>query len=1275
MNEIHIFHKKWTDKIIIHKDKNCITRINNNDIGKYKLNNNFLLIIWEKWGKEYYYLINNKYYQITDNYDFELDKFISNIFLIDDFSNSNIYLIDNILNKIYKKDNIDIFGDFINYENKIIINNLNIYYLFNNKYYNICYLEKLYNIGIFNINGQNKYYFFEKDSDSCYENYNFNTNYFYKKYNNKILIKNNQNNFSLLYSSDDNLNYKLYEKKNVNEFIINNSDYLDFESENSKNLIKFLEKISKNNLIIFINDENNENNENNLLNLIEYFTYFKFDCILVDTIDNIKNNILYDNYKIIYYNNIKDLTNIFNKKNLENNFKIMYTNENIKKYIDPSYNLIKINKLHIYNIISLTKINIIDIWYNLNKNKLEKYQYLLDFKNKDLSIKIPKIMHFIWIGKNKISNLYIKYIETWIKNHTDWIFCFWNDENIPILINQKYYEESNINAMKADILRYEILYIFGGVYVDCDFINCKNIDEIIKNYDGFSGYESTKYIAIGIMGFIKNDIILENIIKILPYNIELNNKNNLHVPELSGPIFFTKIWKLYNTSNHYIFPIDYFYSYTFNDKLNNKKIQLDKLTYAIHMWGHSWKNKNSNINSFLYNADIIKHELNINSNNEDCDFNKKFNSYYPIYYYLSNIIHSENINNKIKYDDISNTLKNIVYFEYQKNNKLNIVHIMGLFFTGGIEKYIYYIDKYGNHDKYTYYLLYISNDSYVYDIKNIKMYSFQWDHKILNKLLRIIDPIIVIDHYSIYLDNNENIYREINKNIILTFVHSAICYNKDISKLIIDKTINLYFEKNKDKSWENINENYYLTLGSELNNIEKSIKSSSEYFNIAIIGRIAEEKLPIIFFKKLCDLSNILIEKKVKIFIYGEKDLKFNYSYVKEFEKYIQLSCIEYCNFINPLNISDVYNNTDLVLIPSIYETGSFTCLEAYSYGIPVIGRNCYGLKYLIKNELTGYLCNNDEEILNILENIESKCNFDKNIILNESLKYNISDKIKDFENILDLVYNINNYNNHNNNDNSNNLNNNNNILGRINSSNNINIDNNNIFIDTIENKLNNKSIVIITSVLNCINKPLSYFNTRSIFTLEERYNQTIETINTINMYIPDIEIIFIECSDLRNFSNIENDIKDKVNYYFNFYDNVEIRECVNSEFKGLGEAKLLIEAINKIIIINNNYKNLFKISARYYINSDFNYDELDEKNNYFTYWDNSIESYCTIFYKLNYDYIYDFKNALINSIPNLYKNESIESCIYKNFKNNIKIVDKMNISGCLATEGYLFTI
>ena len=50
-------------------------------------------------------------------------------------------------------------------------------------------------------------------------------------------------------------------------------------------------------------------------------------------------------------------------------------------------------------------------------------------------------------------------------------------------------------------------------------------------------------------------------------------------------------------------------------------------------------------------------------------------------------------------------LKNQIFFQVNKKFKKNIVNIMGLFFTGGIERYIYYIDKYGDFKECQHYLL------------------------------------------------------------------------------------------------------------------------------------------------------------------------------------------------------------------------------------------------------------------------------------------------------------------------------------------------------------------------------------------------------------------------------------------------------------------------------------------------------------------------------------------------------------------------------------------
>jgi len=1177
MSNINICHKDWNDIIILDFMKNTLYRISdNNETGKYILIDNILLIKWEKWGEEYFYKKNNNYYFIDNN---KVSEHVSYIYLnVYDNQSKNEhsfkqYIIDNDLNKVYIKENLYFLGYIQNFNSYIIINTKNdkLLFFYNNfKYYDYRFIKDKYNfVKIDNIN-----YLLSIDNNICYinivdllkntflnteKNQNFSVNSIlclkentYIKYKNRLLLNNN------LYIIDETLdndiicNYKILETNFDIE--INYIDSSIFLKESNKNYIYFIDKY---------------------FDLFEYYENFNFIPILFDDIKNIKNNRIYhDDIKIIYYKTEEEY-----------------------KYIQYNYSP---------NESIITEQYIKDLWYEINNNNIKNYD-LLNLKNEKNTI--PKIMHFIWIGKNKIPELYIQYIESWIIKHHDYIFCFWNDNNIPKLINQKYYDETDILAMKADILRYELLYFFGGIYIDCDFLCIKNIDEIINNYEGFSGWESEEYIAIGLMGFTKYNNFLYNIIRDISYNI-ITNKNE-NVPTKTGPIFFTKMWKLHNDKNnkYYAFPIEYFYSYTFENKNNNLKYSISNNNYAIHMWGYSWNlTKDTYKNQNIYLDD---------------------NEYFVLNYYLKNLIESFDNINKLNIDQLTFKLINTICFKYKNNHKKKIVNIMGLFFTGGIERYLYYLDKYGNHDKYDYYLLYISNDSYVYEINNIKMISFDWNHNVLNKLLINIMPELIIDHYSLYLQDNSDIYINLNKMNIMYFVHSAICYKNDISKLNIKKSIHLYNELEKNNSWNNILENYYVTLGAEINNISNNI-SKNKSINISIIGRIAEEKIPLLFFEKLCILSK-KIYPRILINIYGEKDIKFNSEYVKQFEELILNSSIIYNNFINPLNMNEIYLKTDILLIPSKFETGSFTCIEGFCYGIPVFARNVYGLKYLIKHNITGYLFNDDDDILKNIESLTNKSYFlnkkNREIIKKESLKYNIIDKINDLENIINL-----------------------NIL--------------------------EKNIVIITSVLNCINKPLSYYHIRSVFTLKERYKHTLKTILTIKKYIPNVEILYCECSDLSLDNEIENDIKSKVNYYYNFYNDDIIKDLVNSELKGLGELNIMMKGISILKSLNITYKNIFKISGRYYLNNRFDYNLFNcNSNNIFTYWDNSTKSYCTIFYKIDNNSVDLFYNTLINLKPELEKGESIEYVLCKDFKYNVKVVDKVNVSGFLATEGYLFSI
>jgi len=99
---------------------------------------------------------------------------------------------------------------------------------------------------------------------------------------------------------------------------------------------------------------------------------------------------------------------------------------------------------------------------------------------------IPKIMHHIWFN-GEIPPLYQNYLNECKKLHPDWEFKIWNEKNIKELSleNQDLYDKTRNYAGRSDIVRYEILYRFGGVYRDMD-VKCFNpIDDLNHKYNFF----------------------------------------------------------------------------------------------------------------------------------------------------------------------------------------------------------------------------------------------------------------------------------------------------------------------------------------------------------------------------------------------------------------------------------------------------------------------------------------------------------------------------------------------------------------------------------------------------------------------------------------------------------------------------------------------------------------------------------------------------------------------------------------------------------------------
>ena len=206
--------------------------------------------------------------------------------------------------------------------------------------------------------------------------------------------------------------------------------------------------------------------------------------------------------------------------------------------------------------------------------------------------------------------------------------------------------------------------------------------------------------------------------------------------------------------------------------------------------------------------------------------------------------------------------------------------------------------------------------------------------------------------------------------------------------------INLYHEKKRHPSWEQ-GDHFYTTLGTELSSCHKVM---SEKIRVGIVGRITQEKLPLKFLEKLVQFK----DDRYKFKIYGQKDEMFGVEYNKKFDKLIQNSTIEYLGFKDS---GQIYSDLDVLLIPSEYETGSFTCIEAIANGVVVIARNVYGMKFLINDDI-GYLCENDDEILKTLTELtreklaqKSFCGF------LAGQKFDITQKIPHMESVFqDLI-------------------------------------------------------------------------------------------------------------------------------------------------------------------------------------------------------------------------------------------------------------------------------
>lgn len=176
---------------------------------------------------------------------------------------------------------------------------------------------------------------------------------------------------------------------------------------------------------------------------------------------------------------------------------------------------------------------------------------------------VPKLIHQIWIGPREPPRAYL---DTWSKDYIaanpHYAYKLWRDAELEnlMLSNAPLYEIFSAEKEmcgKADIARYYILYLFGGIYVDADsvWINERSLDPIVDTSgDLFMAMEPGKsFVASGVIGCVQYSLkilqIVNRMTRMAPSYREL--RKTLACWQITGPLLLNLLNPL-NRDCYYI---------------------------------------------------------------------------------------------------------------------------------------------------------------------------------------------------------------------------------------------------------------------------------------------------------------------------------------------------------------------------------------------------------------------------------------------------------------------------------------------------------------------------------------------------------------------------------------------------------------------------------------------------------------------------------------------------------------------------------------------------
>lgn len=205
---------------------------------------------------------------------------------------------------------------------------------------------------------------------------------------------------------------------------------------------------------------------------------------------------------------------------------------------------------------------------------------------------IPRTIHRIWVGGTE-PEWTSRLGATWAAHHPDWTVRQWTDASVGELFplrNQAIYDAAHelfprhVGQLRSDLLRYEILHRFGGLYIDADFEALRPLDTLIDGATAFAAWEEQdRWIANGLMGATPNHPFIDRLIRGVPGSIR--RRPGQRPARVTGPQYLTRTYRAHGgldrvLDQHLVYP----YSYRDLGEIGGALPNQFAGAYTVHHW-------------------------------------------------------------------------------------------------------------------------------------------------------------------------------------------------------------------------------------------------------------------------------------------------------------------------------------------------------------------------------------------------------------------------------------------------------------------------------------------------------------------------------------------------------------------------------------------------------------------------------------------------------------------------------------------------------------------